>query len=223
MTQGNNGATATTAAAAGNGAAGRIGSVAELEALYGAPMEVALAKELDYLTPHYRRLVEAAPFAVLATVGPEGLDCSPRGDPAGFARVPDPKTVLIPDRRGNNRLDSLKNIVRDPRVALLFLIPGVNETMRVNGRADLLADPALLESFAIRGKTPRSVIRVAVESAYYQCPKALVRSRLWDPETRIPRSALPSSGEMLRAVSGGAIDGEEWDRNYPARLRETIY
>jgi len=175
----------------------RIATVEQLEALYGLPSGGALTKEIDYISDHYRAFIEKAPFVVIATGAPEGLDTSPRGDPAGFARVADRHTVLIPDRRGNNRLDTLRNIVRDPRVALLFLIPGVGETLRINGRAELTADPALCASFAMQGKTPRSIIRVTAERVYYQCQKALVRSKLWDPAARIDRTELPTAGAII--------------------------
>lgn len=198
-------------------------TIAQLEAVYGHPSGAAVAKEIDHVNPHYREFIEAAPFLALATSGPEGLDCTPRGDAPGFVRVQDEKTVLLPDRRGNNRIDTLRNIVTDPRVALLFLIPGIGETLRVNGRATISVEPALLESFAVQGKPPRSVLVVTVESVYFQCQKALMRSKLWDPEMRIPRSALPSTGAMVQALSKGAIDGETYDKEYPERLRQTIY
>src|SRR5437588_769771 len=143
-----------------------IRTVEELIAIYGQPGETSLVKETNRVTPHYRALIEASPFVVLATSGPEGLDCSPRGDAAGFVRVFDEKTLLMPDRRGNNRVDTLRNIVRDPRVALLFMVPGVGTTLRINGRAQLTTDCDLLASFVAEGKTPRSVIVIEVESAY---------------------------------------------------------
>ena len=201
-----------------------VSSVADLEGLYSDPVPpAAKIKVLDHVSEHYRRFIEASPFLILATVGPSGVDCSPRGDPAGFVRVADPKTLLIPDRRGNNRIDSLRNIVRDPRVSLLFLVPGVGETIRVIGRARITTDPALLESFIFAGKTPRSVIVVAVESCYFQCPKALVRSKLWDPASIVDRKSLPSSGTIIAAITKGAEGGAEYDRAYPQRLKETIY
>src|ERR1700739_463268 len=173
-----------------------VTTMAELEAMYAQPMETSLLKELDHIGPHYRALIESSPFVAMATVGPEGLDCSPRGDAAGFVRIKDDRTLLIPDRRGNNRIDSLRNIVRDPRVALLFLIPGVSETMRINGRAALSTDPELLESFKVDGKAPRCVIVVPVERAYFLCATAILRSKLWDPATRIERLKLPTTGAM---------------------------
>ena len=152
-----------------------ITTEAQLEQMYGEIHPPARVKEIDHVNAHYRAFIEAAPFFALATSGPGGMDCSPRGDPAGFVRVHDEKTLLIPDRRGNNRIDSLRNLVHDPRVALLFLIPGCNETIRVIGRAKISTDPALRESFVMEGKTPRCVLVVSVERCYYQCPKALVR------------------------------------------------
>lgn len=201
----------------------RITSEAELDALYGTSPPAAIMKEISYISDHYRAFIEASPFVILATSGPEGLDCSPRGDPKGFVRVADPKTLMIPDRRGNNRVDSLRNIVRDPRVALLFLVPGVGETMRVNGRAVLSTDPALCASFALQGKAPACVIVVTAESVYPQCQKALVRSKLWDAAQHVPRSTLPSVGQMVEAISKGAFDGKAYDAAYPERLKQTIY
>ncbi len=196
---------------------------ATLNTLYGDVSAGAIAKEIDYIHPNYRAMIEASPFMVLATCGPEGLDTSPRGDPPGFVHVVDGKTVMIPDRRGNNRADSLRNIIRDPRVALLFLIPGVGETLRINGRAVISADPALLERFAFRGTLPRTVIIVTAETVYFQCPKALVRSDLWNPAKHVERKSLPSSGTILKDITGGKLGGAEHDRAYPERLRTTIY
>lgn len=200
-----------------------VTTVEQLEALYGAPSRNALVKELDHVSDHYRAFIEAAPFVVVATAGPDGLDCTPRGDPPGFVRVVDRQTLLLPDRRGNNRVDSLRNIVVDSRIALLFLIPGVGETLRVNGRAAISVDPALCASFAIAGKAPRSVIVVTAERVYFQCPKALVRSRLWDSSRHVDRRSLPSSGQILAAIRPGEINADALDRAYPERLKETIY
>ncbi len=200
----------------------RITTVEQLEALYGQPSGAAVLKEIDHISPHYRAFVEAARFVVIATAGPDGLDASPRGDPAGFVRVHDEKTIMIPDRRGNNRIDTLRNLVTDPRVGLVFLIPGVGETLRINGRASISTAPALLESFAMEDKLPRSVLVVAVDRVYFQCSKALMRSRLWDPAVQIPRSALPSTGTIVAALSKD-FDGEAYDKFYPQRLKETIY
>lgn len=200
-----------------------ITSLDALEGIYGESPDGALKKEIDHISEHYRAFIEAAPFAVVATVGPEGLDCSPRGDPAGFVRVVDKHTVMIPDRRGNNRVDSLRNIVRDPRISLLFLIPGIGETIRINGTAEISTDPELCASFAMQGKNPLSVIVVTVGSIYYQCPKALVRSKLWAPESIVSRDQLPTTGTILDAITKGEIDGGEYDRAYPQRIKDTIY
>ena len=202
---------------------GQITSEGELEALYDAPVPTSIVKEVDHITDDYRKLIEASPFAILATCGPEGLDCSPRGDPRGFVRVADPKTLMIPDRRGNNRIDSLRNIVRDPRVALLFLIPGIGTTMRVNGRARLSADPDLCATFAMDGKNPKCVIIIIVERAYTQCQKAIVRSKLWDPAMHVAKSALPTVGEMMERLSKNDFDGKAYDAEYPERMKRTIY
>lgn len=200
-----------------------VSAIAELEAIYGEPLAQSLVKEIDYISDHYRAFIEQSPFMVLASVAEEGLDCSPRGDPAGFVRVVDEKTVMIPDRRGNNRIDTLRNLVRDPRVSLLFLVPGVGETLRINGRAAISVDPDLCASFDMNGKTPRSVIVVTVERVYFQCQKALARSRLWDPEARIERKELPSAGDILQKLSKNDFDGDAYDKNYPERLKKTIY
>ncbi|MEZ5844147.1 MAG: pyridoxamine 5'-phosphate oxidase family protein [Hyphomicrobiaceae bacterium] len=196
---------------------------AELDAIYGAPVPAAVIKEIDHIAAPYRGFIEKAPFVVIATVGPEGLDCSPRGDPAGFVRIADEKTVMIPDRRGNNRIDGLRNLIRDPRISLLFMIPGLGNTFRINGRAVISADPTLRESFAINGKVPATVLIVTVERCYFQCPKALIRSRLWDPTQHVARDALPSTGEILETLSRGNFDGKSYDAAYPKRLEETIY
>jgi len=201
----------------------RITSLDELDALYGAAVPRSLTKELDHLNAHYRMFVEKAPFVVVATSGPGGLDSSPRGDPPGFVRVVDDKTVMIPDRRGNNRLDTLRNLVADPRISLLFLIPGVGETLRINGRAQIIVDDGLNASFAVNGKPPRSVIAVTVDSAYYQCQKALARSRLWEADAQIARTDLPSAGQMNKSFHDGDFDAEAYDRDYPQRMKDTMY
>jgi PPOX class probable FMN-dependent enzyme len=208
----------------GNGQDHTIATTEALERLYSdAPYGPALFKEADHITPQYRQLIEAAPFVVLATSGPEGLDCSPRGDPPGFVRVVDEHTLVIPDRRGNNRIDSLRNLVGDPRIALLFLIPGVGETMRINGRARISTDPALTESFAMNGKVPKCVLVVTVERAYFQCTKAIIRSKLWDPASKVDRKTLPTPGSILAELTDGKMGGPEHDRAAPARIKETIY
>jgi hypothetical protein len=200
-----------------------IADAAALERLYGAPSEPSQVKEVDYVHPLYRKLIEAAPFAVLATSGPGGLDASPRGDGPGFITVEDEKTLLLPDRRGNNRTDSLRNIVGDPRVALLFLIPGIGETLRVNGRASISVDPVLLRRFAVAGKEPRSVLLIGVETVFFQCSRAVVRADLWNPEKQVSRTALPSTGTILAALSGSRLGGEAYDRDLPERMKTSLY
>jgi len=209
--------------AEGNGKDHLITTMEALEGLYGETHPPSVAKETDRITPAYRALIEAAPFFALASSGPGGLDCSPRGDPAGFVRVADEKTLLIPDRRGNNRIDTLRNIIHDPRVALLFMIPGCNETIRVVGRASISADPALAQQFVIEGKTPRTVLVVAVDSVFYQCAKAIVRSKLWDASRQVDRKTLPTAGVILAELTGGRLGGAEHDRTAPDRLKASIY
>jgi len=200
-----------------------IQTLAELEALYGLPNEASTAKEVDRVTPHYRAMLEASPFAVLATSGPEGLDCSPRGDHAGFVRIQDEKTLLLPDRRGNNRADSLRNIIRDPRVALLFMIPGLGNTLRVNGPAVLSIEPALLQSFSVDGKAPRCVLVISVQSIYFQCARAIVRSELWSAEKHVDPASLPSAGEILACLTENRVGGKEYDQAWPARAKATLW
>ena len=187
-----------------------IETVEQLEALYGATNEMSRVKESGRITPQYRALIEASPFVALATVGPEGLDCSPRGDRSEVVRIADEQTLLLPDRRGNNRVDSLRNIVRDPRVALLFLIPGSGNTLRVNGRAILSIEPELLASFAVDGQAPRSVAVIAVDTIFFQCARAVVRAELWNPERHLDPGSLPSAGQMLAALSRERVGGEAW-------------
>jgi PPOX class probable FMN-dependent enzyme len=200
-----------------------IATIEALEAIYGQPAENATAKEVDRVTPDYRAIIEAAPFAALATSGPEGLDCSPRGDGRGFVRVHDDKTLMLPDRRGNNRVDSLRNIVRDPRAALLFLIPGVGNTLRVNGRAWLSIDADLLASFAVGGKPPRSVIVLTVEAVYFQCARAILRSDLWNPDGHIDPKSLPTPGQILAGLTENRIGGQAYDEAWPDRARTSLW
>jgi uncharacterized protein len=200
-----------------------IRTLAELESLYGAPVPTSITKEIDHLTELHRAYVEASPFMVVATSGPGGLDCSPRGDPAGFVRVADERTLLVPDRRGNNRLDTLRNLIVDPRIGLLFLVPGVGVTLRVNGTAEITTDDELRSSFAMGDKTPTVVIVVTTTSVYTQCPKALIRSHLWDASRHRDPSELPSVGEIIEAITASAFDGKAYDDAYPERLRQTMY
>ena len=198
-------------------------SVEELEAVYGRPKGGAVFKEISYLNAHYRAFVEASPFVILASAGPGGLDCSPKGDAPGFVRVLDNNTLAIPDRLGNNRIDTLRNLVVDPRLALLFLLPSRSETLRVNGRAVISTDAELLGSFAVEGKAPRSVIRVTVETAYVHCAKAFMRSKLWERAAMGERPDLPSMGEMMALLSAKRVDAATYDREAPERLKATLY
>ena len=200
-----------------------ITTVEQLEAIYGHPGETSTVKVADHITPCYRLLIEKSPFATLATSGPEGLDCSPRGDVPGFVRIQDQTTLMMPDRRGNNRIDSLRNIVRDPRVALLFLIPGCTNTLRVNGRAQITVDPELLASFRMDGKAPRSVIVITVDEIYFQCARAIVRSDLWNPDRRVDPKTLPTPGQILAGMSDDKVGGEKYDREWPARAAQTMW
>ena len=197
-----------------------IGDLTSLQALFGTVGEVSVRKEAASLHPVYRRWIEASPFAVLATVGPDGLDASPRGDPPGLVTVQDEHTLLLPERAGNNRIDSLKNILGDPRVALLFLVPGVGETLRVNGRARISVAPDLLQRLAMDGKPPWCVLVITVETVFFQCARAMKRSGLW--EVRDP-AQVPSAGDMLAALTHNAIDGAAYDQALPARQRDTLY
>jgi PPOX class probable FMN-dependent enzyme len=202
----------------------QITSLDQLEALYlPAPVAASTTKVARSMTGDYRRLIEASPFAALATVGPEGIDCSPRGDRAGFVRIHDDTTLMMPDRRGNNRIDSLRNIVRDPRCAFLFLIPGSGTTMRVNGRAHLSVDPALLESFAVEDKAPRSVIVLEIDELYFQCARAIIRSELWNPERHVDPASLPTPGQILAAMTENQVGGETYDKAWPERAKATMW
>jgi PPOX class probable FMN-dependent enzyme len=199
-----------------------ITSVDELTAIYGGVSEASTAKVTRSLTPAYRRMIDMSPFVALATVGPEGLDCSPRGDRGTVVRVEDDWTLALPDWRGNNRVDSLMNIVRDPRVALMFLIPGSNSVMRINGRAVVSVAPDLLQSFQMDGRHPRSVIVITIDEAYFQCARAVMRAELWDVEKQIAADSLPTPGEMLKAAKED-FDRETYDREWPERAAKTMW
>jgi len=200
-----------------------ITSMEQLQALYGEKMPAAVVKEIDHINNGYRALIEAAPFVAIATSGPEGLDCSPKGDAPGFVRILDEKTLAIPDRPGNNRIDGMRNILRDPRIAVLFLIPGVGETLRVNGRASISIDPELMASFAVNGKLPRSVMIVHIDSIYFHCSKAMVRSKLWDEKAKIARTSLPSTGTIIAELSQGRLGGADYDKAAPERIKAQLY
>ena len=201
-----------------------IKTLDELEKIYGHPGSTSLVKEIAYISAKYRSIIEAAPFAALATVGPEGLDCSPRGDRAGeLVRVVDETTIIMPDRRGNNRIDSLRNIIRDPRVSLMFLIPGSGNALRINGSARIDVSPDLLMSFAVEGKAPRSVIVITVSTIYFQCARAIVRSGLWDPALHIDPKNLPTAGQILADLSQNTEGGDEYDAGWSERASKTMW
>ncbi len=199
-----------------------IRTVEELNALYGGTSEASMVKVTTRLTRKYSDMIEASPFAALATVGPEGLDCSPRGDDSCVVRIADDRTVLMPDWRGNNRVDSLANIVRDPRVALMFLVPGSTTTMRINGTAVVSVDPNLTASFTVDGKHPRSVIIVTIGEVYFQCARALIRSQLWNAERFVDPQTLPTPGTLLKAAKAD-FDQETYDREWPERAAKTMW
>ena len=200
-----------------------ITSMEQLQALYGEKLPTSVIKEIDHINDGYRKLIEAAPFLAVATSGPEGLDCSPKGDAAGFVRILDDKTLAIPDRPGNNRIDSFRNIMRDPRIALLFLIPGVGETLRVNGRASISIDPELMQSFAVGGKLPRCVLIVHIGASIFIARRRLCAPGLWDEATKIDRRSLPSTGTIVAELSNGKLGGEAYDREAPERIKAQLY
>lgn len=193
-----------------------------LHAHYGTAGEASLIKEIDYLSPAYRKIVENSRFCALTTAGPEGLDCSPRGDEDPVVRIKDDRTLLLPDRRGNNRIDSLRNIVRDPRVSLMFMVPGWNNVLRLNGKAVLSVDPEMLASFEKEGHCPRSVIIVTIDAVYFQCARALMRSDLWNPEKQIGKGDLPTPGQIMQEIKAG-FDGEAYDVEWPQRAQKSMW
>lgn len=198
-----------------------IDTLDALHAIYGQPSEAAKVKVLDHLTPAYGAWIARSRFCVLTTVGPEGTDGSPRGDDGPVVRILDARTLALPDWKGNDRIDSLRNIVRDGRVSLMFLVHGSNNAMRVNGAARLTADEALRASFARGDLLPRSVIVIRVGEVYSQCARALLRSGLW---SRGPDAeGLPTVGDMLREATEGAFDGETYDRQWAARAAATLW
>lgn len=200
-----------------------ITTVESLETHFGAVGEASLRKEVPTLHPHYRAWIERSPFAVLATIGPNGLDTSPRGDPAPLVSIRDDRTILLPERRGNNRIDSLRNILYDPRVSLIFFIPGVRETVRVNGIAKICAEPSLLERFAVNGQAPKCVLEIAVETVFFQCARALLRSSLWQQGELAVKPNVPTAGQLLSALTNNDIDGVTYDKELQARQAATLY
>ena len=199
-----------------------VTDLTELERLHDAVKAQSIAKEVDFITPAYQRMIEASPFLVVATSGPDGLDCSPRGDTPGFVEIADERTLLLPERRGNNRLDSMRNLLLDPRIALLFFIPGFNETLRVMGTARLCVDAALRERFSVNGNVPKIVLVIDVKSMYFQCARALVRSNLWKADP-VARETLPSTGDILAEITGGKQGGAAYDLDFAKRLPDSLY
>lgn len=201
-----------------------IETMEQLEAVYDAPVPAAArASDLDRLIPPYAKLIEASSFFLLATSGPDGLDCSARGDPPGFVRVEDERTIVFPDRRGNNKIDSLRNIVRDPRVSLLFLVPGTGIILRVNGRARISVEEALLASFAVGSARPRSALIVTVDAAFMQCARAVMRSKLWDATAHVDPGSIPSMGDVLAHATAGREGGKQFDEAAPARMEQSLW
>ncbi|MEO1551065.1 MAG: MSMEG_1061 family FMN-dependent PPOX-type flavoprotein [Pseudomonadota bacterium] len=199
----------------------KIDTEAALDALYGTPKAPSLVKVSDHLTPEYRAWVEAAPFVALATVGPEGLDCSPRGDDGMAVTIEDARTLVLPDRRGNDRIDSLRNVVRDPRVALMFLIPGSPTVIRVNGLGAVYAGADDLARYAHRGAQPRSILRITTREVYFQCARAVMRAGLWSGRA-VPEN-LPSPGDILAAQTDGNVGGPQYDADWPERAAKTMW
>ena len=200
-----------------------IDSLEALEALGGTVNPLAIRKELGYLHPVYQAMITASPFVVVATVGPDGLDLSPRGDPAGFVAIQDAHTLLLPERRGNNRMDTLRNIVADPRVSVFFLIPGVAETLRVNGRARLSVAPETLGRFVMEGKLPKCVVEVRVETVFFQCGRAIHRSKLWEGLPAGRPEGVPTAGMIAEALTNAEMDAATYDLDLPARQKATLY
>ncbi|MBJ2350246.1 MULTISPECIES: pyridoxamine 5'-phosphate oxidase family protein [Pseudomonas] len=197
-------------------------SIEQLEAIYGQPHERAVRKQIPFLNEDYQAMVRASPMVIIGSAGPDGLDSSPRGDAPGFVQILDEHTLALPDRPGNNRIDTLRNVLHDPRVSLLFIIPGIGETLRVNGTARISVEPELLERFAVNGKLPRTVLLIAIEAAFFHCSKAIVRSELWNPERYLDRSAVPSAGAIHKRLNEG-FDAEAYDRETPARVQASLY
>ena len=206
--------------------AATIDTEADLRALLGEPMPMVVSKCVDRLNAQTRRFIEQSPFVCLATSDAEGnCDVSPRGDPAGFVRILDDRTLLVPERPGNRLADSLRNILANGRIAVLFVLPGLGDSFRVNGRATLVTDAALLAPSAVEGKVPALGIVIDIDEAFTQCPKAFIRSALWDPAKYLARDAIPSGGEVFRAIHGESFDSDDYDRARAERYakREGFY
>jgi hypothetical protein len=200
-----------------------ISTETHLREILGSPSDLIVAKVTDRLNGLTRQFVERSPFVCVATCRPDGgLDISPRGDPAGFVRILDDRRLLIPERPGNRLADTLTNLLADPRIALLFLIPGVGDTFRANGRATVVDDPELLAPSAVEGRTPKLGVLVSIEEAFTHCPKAFIRSDLWNPERHVDASQLPTSGAIMRAVADAGLDAETYDRERDARYARRV-
>ncbi|MDD7971519.1 pyridoxamine 5'-phosphate oxidase family protein [Roseinatronobacter alkalisoli] len=198
-----------------------IQSVAELESHYGQPAPASLLKVTDKITPAYRAWIARARFCVLSTVGPDGVDASPRGDDAAVVHIQDERTLLLPDWHGNNRIDSLRNIVADGRASLMFVVAGAQNVIRANGHARLTTDAPLRASFERQGKHPRSVIEFRLSAIYFQCARALMRARLWSDGDQ--SHGLPSMGDILSELGRDEFDGTSYDRMWPERARQTMW
>ena len=197
-----------------------IETIKELEALYGTPAEASQVKVAHEITPSYRRFIEASPFVALTTVGPEGTDCTPRGDKGQVVFIEDNHTLALPDRRGNHRLDSLRNVVRDPRVSLMFMVPGSNTVVRVNGAGKVTADAALLAKYTTQGKAPRTVLLIKIEELYFQCARAVIRADLWSGAAA---PDLPTAGDILAEMTSGKFDAKTYDETWPERAAKTLW
>ncbi len=200
-----------------------ISSIAELEKIYKTPIEISHTKVLNRLSKNYARFIKASPFVALASVGPDGLDCSPRGDRENVVAIANDKTLLMPDWRGNNRLDTLRNIVSDPRISLMFMVPGSETILRVNGRAIVSADKEICTTFEMEGQHPTTVIAIDITEVYFQCARAIKRAQLWKASAQNAALNLPSVGEMLKEITNGEFDGDEYDNNWPARAEKTLW
>lgn len=197
-----------------------IETIEQLEALYGTPKAPSLLKVADHVTAEYAAFIKASPFVALATVGPEGLDCTPRGDNGQVVFIEDDKTLALPDWRGNNRIDTLRNIVRDPRLSLMFLVPGADTIVRVNATGRISATPHLLQRFAKSGKEPRTVLLITINEIYFQCARAVMRADLWSGK---PAPDLPTAGEILASMTDGEVGDPEYDKTWPARAEKTLW
>jgi PPOX class probable FMN-dependent enzyme len=197
-----------------------VNSITDLEALYGATNPASIDKVMAHITPHYKTWIEASKFLILSTIGPEGTDASPRGDDGPVVKILDAKTILLPDWSGNNRLDSLKNIVRDDRISLMFMIPGIDNIVRVNGTAQITPDEAITHQFAKDGKTPKSVIIVTVSELYFQCAKALMRSKLWDSGKEAIE--VPTAGDFVKEFKAD-FDGKAYDDGYAEHAKKRMW